>query len=139
MARRNKRRKKPAKADGYIFPVPIAAVLSVISALALSYLWLGGRCEALGRELKKLELRKAEVHKVYLYEQYKWACLKTPESIKAALKRHGLTMVWPRSSRIVHLTVADLAPRPPEGAVTARTDGRWRAGYANVRRTSLDE
>ncbi|MDI6775108.1 MAG: hypothetical protein QME60_06910 [Verrucomicrobiota bacterium] len=101
--------------DGFIFPVPFAGLLAVIAAMALWYLWLGCRCEALGKELKRLEDEKAELTKRCLNEEYKWARMKSPESIDRALARHGIVMIWPRSEQIVRLTKADLEFWGPEG------------------------
>jgi hypothetical protein len=106
MMRRNR---KKMTMDGFIFPVPFAGLVVVISALALGYVWLGCRCEALGKELKRLETEKAELSKRWLNEEYNWTRMKSPQSIERALARHGIAMTWPRPEQIVRLTEADFA------------------------------
>ena len=106
MARRN--RKKRRRQDGFVFPAPFAGLVVLISSLALVYVWLGCRCEALGRELRALEDKQSEIRKQYANEAFKWARKKSPQSIERALRRCGVAMVWPDGSRVVRLRSEDL-------------------------------
>jgi len=107
MARRN-RKKGRRRQDGFIFPAPFAGIVVVVSSLALAYVWLGCRCESLGRELKALEQQQAELKKQYDTEAFKWARKKSPRNIERMLERCGITMVWPHRTRIVRLSEDDL-------------------------------
>jgi len=69
MARRNKKR----RSEGFIFPAPFAVALVTVSMLSLCFLWLRVRCETLGQELQKLEVRKATLQRNYLNEEFKWS------------------------------------------------------------------
>jgi hypothetical protein len=116
MARRNKKRKRK---QGFLFPVPFAGVVVMASSLALAYVWLGCRCQALGRELKALENEHAELAKQYANEMYRWARKKAPANIERALARHRIAMVWPHRSRVVRLgrediEIEDFKPATPD-------------------------
>ena len=100
MQRKNKR--KPS--GGYLIPMPFAVMLVVISGLALFYLWLCERCDAVGQDLKALEGRRISLQKSYLNEEYRWANLRSPANVDMLLKKHGLTMTWPSRDQIVRLT-----------------------------------
>ncbi len=101
MARRNRKRRKMA---GFIFPAPFAGLMIMISVLALGYVWLGCRCESLGREIKDLEKEKDILTKKYLNEEYQWARLKSPRQIEKALQAHHIIMTWPRSDQIIRVS-----------------------------------
>ena len=107
MARRNKRRRK-RKTDGFTFPVPFAGAVIVVSVLALVYVWLGCRCESLGREIKRMESRRMELGKRYLNEEYRWTRLKSPRSLEQALERLAIPMHWPDSSQVVTVGQPDV-------------------------------
>ena len=107
MARRNKKRRR-RKQDGFIFPAPFAGIVVVVSSLALGYVWLGCRCEALGRDLKALEQKQADLQKQHVTETFKWARKKSPRNIERALEHGGITMVWPHRTKVVRLTEDDL-------------------------------
>ncbi len=111
MARRNKSRKK--QSAGFIFPAPFAAALTLAGVLALSYLWLCGRCESLGIQIKTLEAKKADLHNRVINEEYKWSNLKSPRNIELFLQQHNLVMTWPDESRIVRVRTRQ-APRAVE-------------------------
>ena len=100
MARRNR---KKTKVHGFIFPVPIAGLLVLLSILGLAYVWLGYRCEALGRELKELETERAALRKKYLNEEYRWTQMKSLENIERVLLKHRIRMSWPHRDQVVSL------------------------------------
>jgi hypothetical protein len=103
MGRRNKKR-----VNGVSFPAPFAVGVLLVSCLALVYVWLGGRCEALGKELKGLETEKKELNKKLLAEEFRWARVKSPSNVEQALARHGIAMSWPRKDQIVRLSDNDM-------------------------------
>lgn len=114
MARKNsrKKRKKQQQINGFAFPVPFAGIVVVAAALALGYVWLGCQCEALGDEIKVVELERADLNKKYLNAEYRWVRTKSPRSMEIALQRHGLDMDWPRAGQIVRLK-RGVTPRGP--------------------------
>ena len=101
MARHKKNRKKDS--DGFIFPAPFAAILGAVAVISLGYLWLCGRCDSLGRQIKGLEEKKVEIHKRVINEEYKWSNMKSPGNILALLQHHNLLMNYPDESRVVRL------------------------------------
>jgi hypothetical protein len=121
-----------------LFHVPVAAVLSVLSVVALSYLWLGGRCEALGRELKELEAERANLHRVAQHEEYRWARMCAPLSIERALRRYGIRMSWPDKDRIVRLHRSDLLGDERPAGGRPDSDEPWRDGYTWLTRTEVE-
>ncbi len=100
MAKRNNRKKK---ADGFIFPVPFAMVVIFASTLALAYVWLGCRCEAVGREIKALEIENEELRRNYVNENYKWTRMKSPQNLESKLRAMNIAMDWPRKDQVVIL------------------------------------
>lgn len=103
-----KRNKKRKVVNSFAVPVPFAGVVVMICVLGLSYIWLVGRCEAVGRDLKKLEKEYRALEKQYLNEEFRWVRMKSPENIEKALKRHGIKMDWPRRDQIVRLRRTDV-------------------------------
>jgi len=110
MMQKKKNRKK--QSDGSFLPRPLALLLAVATVFSLTYLWLHGRCEALGTQLKDLELRKVELQKQRVNEESKLANMKSPRQIEYLLQKHNLAMVWPDERQIVrmHRAPAGLAP-----------------------------
>ncbi len=110
----NRRRKTyKRQAQGFIFPVPFAMVLLLAATVALAYLYLNGRCEALGKQIQVLEQELKDVRATSLDERIKWSELTSLESIRRALDRHGLEMGWPGEDRIVRVAPEE-RPRPEE-------------------------
>jgi hypothetical protein len=101
MARRKKNRRKGS--GGFLFPAPFAAILGAVALVSLGYLWLCGRCEAMGAQIKLLENKKVEVHKRVINEEYKWSNMKSPGNILALLHRYRLSMDYPDECRVVRL------------------------------------
>lgn len=100
---RNRKTNYKKKVEKDVFPAPLAAVLSLVTVLALSYLWLCGQCEASGRRIKKLEQNKEVVRKLRLNEEFKWHNLRSQEELEKALALHGLQMNWPEKRRAIQL------------------------------------
>jgi hypothetical protein len=111
MARKNRKKRK---LDGFIFmlPMPFAGLVVLLSAFALGYVWLGCRCEALGRDLKSLENEQEALHKEYLNEEYKWIRMKSPHELEKSLERHNIIMTWPKSDQVVRLSDLNLFEEP---------------------------
>lgn len=85
-------------------PVPFAIVVLLVSAIALAYLWLGCKCDSLGKDIKLLEARKADLAKKYENEEYKWMRMKSPCNIEEALTKFGIAMTWPGKEQVVRLS-----------------------------------
>lgn len=106
MARRTKRRgrKNRKRHEARVgFPSPLAAVLVSFAVLSLVYLWLCGRCDALGKSLTRLEDRKEDLHGRMLNEEYKWSNMKSPRRMEELLLRHHLIMSLPAEGRIIRV------------------------------------
>ena len=100
--RRSKNRnRKKTKTKGFIFPTPLAAILVLVAMVCLSYLWLCGRTEALGMQIKRMENEKAKLERRIANEEYKWSIMIPPRNLRAALARHNLAMTWPEDHQIV--------------------------------------
>ncbi|MCX7590969.1 MAG: hypothetical protein N2255_05005 [Kiritimatiellae bacterium] len=97
MQRRNRRK----KVHTFPLPIPFAGVLSLLVILGIAYVWLHARCEQVGREIRALERHQTELQKRLAYEEFRWARMRSPEGIAAALARHRITMDWPRPEQIV--------------------------------------
>jgi len=98
---KNKNRKKKPASPGFIFPTPLASILVLVALLCLSYLWLCGRTEALGMQIKRLENEKAKVERRIANEEYKWSIMISPQHLQAALDKHNLDMQWPEDHQVV--------------------------------------
>jgi hypothetical protein len=97
--RKNRRKNSP----GFAFPAPLVALLVLIALLALSYLWLCGRCEDLGRRIQELEARNVDLQKRIVNEEYRWTNMTSPRNIEQLLRTHRLNMTWPEESRVIRL------------------------------------
>ncbi len=80
----------------------------LLAAIGLAYVWLNGQSELLGRELRRLEDDRNKLVKQHLNEEYRWARLKSPQSLEKALAEHKLVMGAPRHDQVVRLR--DAAP-----------------------------
>jgi hypothetical protein len=84
-------------------PPPFLLLLGGIMALALSYLWLNGRCEGFGRRITQLEGQKVELVRKVKLERSHWERAKGLEQMERLLQRHHLVMAWPDERHIVHV------------------------------------
>ena len=122
MARKNRRH----RAEGFIFPAPLAVVLAALAGICLSYVGLNAKGEALGLEIKALEVRRDTLRRTLTREQGEWSQLQLPNRIDTALQAHGIVMTWPTRDQIVRLrsdggrSVAVGGMRPARPAATAR-------------------
>jgi hypothetical protein len=101
MTRKRRNRKKDAESG--VIVSPVAAILLGVAVLSLGYLWVCGRCDALGRQITALEVRKTALHRQVLKEDYKWSRMKSPRNIERLLARHGLSMQWPAERDVVRI------------------------------------
>jgi hypothetical protein len=99
MAKRNRRK----KTDGFVFPLPVAAILMATVVLLLMYVWLDARGQALGARIKYLEQQQAEIQKCYDHELWKWETMKSPSNIEKALTQNSVAMIWPSEACLVRL------------------------------------
>ncbi|MGD9873393.1 MAG: hypothetical protein AB7T27_03895 [Kiritimatiellia bacterium] len=103
---RKKRRKlhsRTSKARKAGFPVTLAGSLLFFGAASLVYLWLCGRCDKLGTEIKALERNHSEVQARRKVEEFKWATMTLPPKVEQALVRHGLVMRYPDKRHTVEV------------------------------------
>lgn len=116
-----KRKNKKKNIDGFIFPVPFAMVVIAASTLALAYVWIGCRCQVVGKQLKALELQEEELSRALVNEEYRWARMKSPENLEKKMNEMGIKMTWPRPDQIVRLHIdrndAPEDSRMPSGAL----------------------
>ncbi len=92
-------------------PGVAVGLITLVVTLAVFYLWLQLRCDAIGRQMKDLEVRQAQLNKALLNEEIRWTRMKAPANLECALLRHGIRMAWPRPDQIVRLP--DVAPHDP--------------------------
>ena len=104
MARRNKKKRR----DVFAFPVTFAGLVVIVVTLALAYVWLGCRCESVGKDLRGLEKERAVLGKILANEAYKWSLMKSPLNLKSTLTSRGIHMTWPRDGQIVRVRRSDL-------------------------------
>ena len=132
--KRTKRRRSVERHPAAPFPLFLAGVLSVVVVLALSYIWVCARCDALGREIKKKEQELAAAQKRLVNEQDRWSCLTSPANLRRALRKYGLNMVMPEDRQIVRLRVR--RHRGDEGRLACsrvHPSARWAEAAADFR------
>lgn len=114
---RNRNRKRSNMA-GPVFPVPLAIVLLLAGALALSYIWLTGRCDELGLRIKDLEKERDQLQRKVVTEEYRWSNMTSPQNMQKLIEAHGLSMSWPTEKNIIRI------PRvaAPQTAILAHND-----------------
>ncbi len=91
------------KWNGQSFPAPFAVLLVVLSAVALGYLWLGSRCEALGKDIKNLETEQVSLEQAHRAAHCKWDQITSAVHMDRALRRHGIVLLWPDNSQIIRI------------------------------------
>lgn len=99
MTRKNRRR----HSDGYFFPASLALILCLPVLVALLHLYFKTRAEALGQEIKALEIRQTQFNERIRIEESEWARIRAPANVVKALQRHGIEMTWPRQEQIVRI------------------------------------
>lgn len=110
MARnRNRNRNYRKNVKTRLLPGWLVVMVVAAAGLGFSYLWLGARCDTLGRRIKDLEKEKVAVRRLVVNEEFKWSNLTTFENITRLLKKHNLQMDWPRQNDVVRLRRPDTA------------------------------
>jgi len=130
MARKNRKKRQ----GGHVFPAPLAVILVVVAGLSLLYICLNAKTEALGREIKMLEVKRDVLRDTLIKAQYEWAQAQSPANLDKVLKDHGLVMTWPSLDQIVRVRT--------DGAVEGLAASRVRlAGkrYAHVDRIVMND
>lgn len=94
------------QSQGFVFPVPLALFLILVTGASMAYLWMHARCEAAGKRIQALERNQAEVRQRLLNEDSKWSNLKSMRNVEAALKKYQLTMTLPSDRQVVRLSRA---------------------------------
>lgn len=97
------------------FPLHVAALLIAGATLALAYVRLGARGEALGARIKQLEQEQAEIQRQYDNELWKWEKITSPSNIEDALSRNEIVMIWPDETSIVRLEETDTSVASLQG------------------------
>ena len=118
-----KNRKKNVQA--FAFPAPFAGFVVALAIFAFGYVWLGCRCDTLGKEIKALETEKTELTKKMLNEEYKWTLMKAPQSVERELAKYGIVMGWPKPNQIVRVSDQDeyVKSQKQVAARTGKTGG----------------
>ena len=83
-----------------VWGVSIGVLLAV---LAMAYLSIFNTCENIGREIKKLEHEKAELHKRVVNEERNWATARSIRNMEQLMASHGIAMSWPAEQNIIRL------------------------------------
>lgn len=84
--------------------------LSVLAAaLAMVYLSLYNTCDGIGRQIKKLEDERAELHKRVVNEERNWATACATPNMERLMAHHGIAMTWPAEKNIIRLRPAEPA------------------------------
>jgi len=102
--RKNKLRVRSRKPGVHsIFPGTLFGVLVTMAIFAMGYLYLCGRCDALGKKINQLEKNRDNLRREIVNEEFKWSNMTSPESMEKLLKKHDLIMTWPSEDSVVRL------------------------------------
>jgi len=108
MAKRNKRKGKSkkkyarARKPGIrsVFPRTLFGILLMLTVFALSYLYLCGRCDALGKNIYQLEKQRADLRREIVNEEFKWSNMTSPENMEKLFDKHNIIMIWPSEDSV---------------------------------------
>ena len=75
----------------------------LVTALAMVYLSLFNTCDHIGRQIKKLEQERAELHKKVVNEEHNWAMARSIGNMERLMAVHGIVMSWPEERNIIRL------------------------------------
>ena len=107
MAKRNRRNGE----EGHRALAWGIALFGLAAVLAGVYLGLYNSCETIGRQIKKLETDRAELHKRVVNEERNWAMARSIGNMERLMAAHGIAMSWPEERNIIRLQAA--APDKP--------------------------
>jgi hypothetical protein len=123
--KRLRTKNRPKARARRIFPAPLAFVLGLVAVLSVTYLWLCGRCDQLGQEIKRKERALVELRRHVVNEEYKWSNLTSPQNMQRLLQAHQLVMTWPSERDVVRLGAPMETPSPAQPLLAqARRRGR---------------
>ncbi len=83
------------------------SIISVVAVVAMVYLSLYNSCEQLGRQIKKLEYQRAELHKRVVNEERNWAMARSIGNMERLMESHGIVMSWPQEKNIIRLKMVE--------------------------------
>lgn len=101
----------------------------LLAAIGLAYVWVNGQAAALGGDLQRLDVEHSKLVKQHLNEEYRWARMKSPQSLEKALSDHRLVMGAPRHNQVVRLRDSVQG----ENELLAVFDGRTRGLGKTIR------
>lgn len=110
MAKNNKRKGKKMRVKSRqpgvngVIPGSLLGALLTLAGIALAYLYVSGRCVALGDKITSLEKQHAALKRDIVNEEYKWSRAMSPENMERLLTKHGLDMIWPSEDSVVRLS-----------------------------------
>jgi hypothetical protein len=121
-ARRNRKKRLNTLVPSWSF----GGVLFFVVVLGAVYVGMCHSCDKLGREIKVLELERIDLNKKHVSAEFRWASLKSPQGLEAALAAHQIQMDWPRQNQIVWMDggVRRQAPPAPQGVGRVAWRGR---------------
>ena len=103
MAKRNRRNGE----EGHRALAWGIALFGLAAVLAGVYLGLYNSCETIGRQIKKLETDRAELHKRVVNEERNWAMARSIGNMERLMAAHGIVMSWPQERNIIRLQAAE--------------------------------
>ena len=103
MAKRNRRNGE----EGHRALAWGIALFGLAAVLAGVYLGLYNSCETIGRQIKKLETDRAELHKRVVNEERNWAMARSIGNMERLMASHGIAMSWPEERNIIRLQAAE--------------------------------
>lgn len=83
------------------------AIFVLAAGLAMVYLGLHNTCEDIGRQIKKLEAERAELHKRVLNEERNWAMARSFGNMERLMAAHSIAMSWPAEQNIIRLRASE--------------------------------
>jgi hypothetical protein len=107
---------------------PSIAILVLTALVFLSYLFLCGRCEALGEAITRWEDLREKTHSRYLTEQMEWESKLQVATIRQLLALHHLDMDWPDERHVF---------RVPQSALEAFEQRAAPAERVEIARTAV--
>lgn len=105
MFRANRKRKT---VHAYVYGAKIVSLALIVIIVFVGWMFIYCKCQAVGQEIKALELQNVELLKKLKYEELKWAKAKSPENLQKALSRHGLIMGLPDVTQFVRVPRKDI-------------------------------
>ncbi len=119
MARRNRKNGR----EGNRMMCWGVSISALVAALAMVYLSLHNACEGIGRQIKRMESERAELHKRVVNEERNWATARSIRNMEQLMEAHGIAMSWPAEQNIIRLR-AEEAEEPTHLAFNAGSTRR---------------